>query len=990
MYNMKKIITALLSLCICSSYIPFSGIVNAEETTVVDLKGTDEYKLLYSLGVIPESIEDKMTADTHVTRGDFAAVIYQIINNELESGAAIPEEWDETFWGDDAIYTPIVPVVKSGYYNDIDSSYEYFDQINFVTNYGLMNGVGNGGFAPDREMKYGEMIKVMVKMLGYGKLAEIDGGYPAGYINRAETLGIRSIADNHLMTYHDFVNILYDMLEIEVMEIGVSNGEFQYFVSEDSTFMSKWLKAAYKTGIFTDNSITSVSGESAISKGMLTVGDITYQNKCKYDINDYLGYNVKVYYSLDEEYEGYALAVVPDRKNIVTEFDILDFVSYNNRTIEYMEGKKTERVKLSETLFVIYNGKSIASWNPDIFEFSNGNVKIIENGDWYDVIVIEDYQTWIVSGVDIKNHKIYNKTPDKSDVTEDEILEYEEALENEQVYVYSADGSVLDIENVVTGMTMDFIENGNYLKIILSDNRVSEFIVKQIGTDNDGNKIISNGETTYIVSPDYYTKKNSAQFMMGQNYTLYLNKQGFVIWQDLKLVSNMTVGYLVRTVLVDEEETVKVKIFDETGKMHLVFSGEKVVFRSNPTEKYKLEYDKLYAKIRDYNGLVRFKLDDEGKLKELEVVSDTPQNQEYLQTIYDSGDSTLIYKTYSNWGFFGGEVYSDNNTKVFCVPKDDNLKNDDDYYTVSLRGDVFKYDVSYPVKAYSTKEGTRYADYILYEVDRTATLTRCAFQFFIVEKVSVGIDANEEQVLVLDGFKCGDGTTLTETTVYARYDKTDKYGNTVTAVDIMDDVLNTQLSKPKEEKNLYKVQKGDIIRCSYSGANREYVEQAELFFRLNGQNPAFPNGKEGYLAGSIGYFDNNPTVIDGKNYTYNPYSNPYGFTSASVFYDCRPMTSGSFRAFYGFVQDLNDGIVTSTTKDLSVGKFETDNPKYDVDYQFIAKTVIAWTIDGNNYDAKTGTVSDIRTAEEYGKDCSRIIYISQGGIPYTIFIINEI
>ena len=986
---MKKLITALLALSFCASHIPLSGIVNAEEETI-DLKSLNEYKIISSLGALPEEIEEKATADTNVTRGDFAAVIYQIINNELEVGGAVPEEWDETFWGDDEIYTPVVPVVKSSNYNDIDSSYEYFDQINFVTNYGLMHGVGSNEFAPDREIRYDEMIKVMVTMLGYGKLAVIGGGYPNGYKQQAMSLGIRTMSDEHIITYHDFINILYDMLDTNIMEMALVDGKLQYWVCEDSTFMSHWLKAAYVTGIFTDNSITSVSGESAVSKGMITIGDVSYQNNCRYDINDYLGYNVRVYYSLDDDYDGYALAVIPEKKNEVTGFDIIDFVSYDNKTVEYMSGDRTKRVKLSDTVFVIRNGKSIASWDPSIFDYSNGYVKIIKNGEWYDVINIEDYQTWIVSGVDSKNQKIYNKIPDKNELTEDEILEYEEAAEAEQIFVFAKDGTKLDITNVVQGMIIDIIVNGDYIKIIVSDEKITEFVITRIGTDSDGRRTVSNGEVTYTVSPDYYSKKNSVQFLMGQNYTLYLNKQNFVIWQEQKRLSDMTVGYLARAIRVDESEEVKVKILAEDGRMISAFSDEKVVYRENPNEKYKLEYDKLYAKIRDYNGLVRFKLNEDGKLAQLEVVSDTPQTQEYLQTIYDSGDSALIYKTYSNWGFFAGEVYADNSTKIFCVPKDENLKNEDDYYTVAVRGDVFKYDVSYPIKAYSTTEGTRYADYVVYEVDRTATITRCLFEFFIVENISVGIDSNDEKVLVLDGFKCGDGTTLTETTVYARYNKEDKHGNTVTPVDVMDDVLNTQISKPKEEKNLYKVQEGDILRCTYSGANGEYIEQAELFFRLNGQNPAFPDGKEGYLAGSIGYFDENPTVIDGVTYQYNPYSNPYGFTSASVFYDARPMTSGSFRAFYGFVQDLNNGIVTSTTKDLTVGIFETDNPKYDVDYQFIARTVIAWTIDGDNYDAKTGTVSDIRTAEEYGKDCSRIIYISQSGIPYTIFIINEI
>ena len=41
----------------------------------------------------------------------------QIINNEIEEGAVVPDEWEEAFWGVDAIYTPIVAEVERGYYN---------------------------------------------------------------------------------------------------------------------------------------------------------------------------------------------------------------------------------------------------------------------------------------------------------------------------------------------------------------------------------------------------------------------------------------------------------------------------------------------------------------------------------------------------------------------------------------------------------------------------------------------------------------------------------------------------------------------------------------------------------------------------------------------------------------------------------------------------------------------------------------------------------
>lgn len=75
-------------------------------------------------------------------------------------------------------------------FTDVPSSHWASGYIMKATEYKILNGMGNGTFAPDENVTEDQAVKMVVCALGYGGLAEELGGYPSGYYTVADRLGI--------------------------------------------------------------------------------------------------------------------------------------------------------------------------------------------------------------------------------------------------------------------------------------------------------------------------------------------------------------------------------------------------------------------------------------------------------------------------------------------------------------------------------------------------------------------------------------------------------------------------------------------------------------------------------------------------------------------------------------------------------------------------------------------------------------------------------
>lgn len=84
----------------------------------------------------------------------------------------------------------LTPDSKTCEFTDVPADHWANVYISRAVAFGIVNGMGDGTFAPDEHVTYQQALKMVVCILGYGVDAERRGGYPHGYVMTAMDLGL--------------------------------------------------------------------------------------------------------------------------------------------------------------------------------------------------------------------------------------------------------------------------------------------------------------------------------------------------------------------------------------------------------------------------------------------------------------------------------------------------------------------------------------------------------------------------------------------------------------------------------------------------------------------------------------------------------------------------------------------------------------------------------------------------------------------------------
>jgi hypothetical protein len=153
----KKLVNGLLAATLVA------GIAAPAMAAPADVVGTDfesAVDTLSALKVLEGYPDGTFKPNNTITRAEFAAVVVRA----LGYNAAATSAFGTTTFGD----------VATGHWA---SGY-----INVASSLKVINGIGNGQFAPDAPVKFEEAVTMLVRALGYEPAAQESGGYPNGYL----------------------------------------------------------------------------------------------------------------------------------------------------------------------------------------------------------------------------------------------------------------------------------------------------------------------------------------------------------------------------------------------------------------------------------------------------------------------------------------------------------------------------------------------------------------------------------------------------------------------------------------------------------------------------------------------------------------------------------------------------------------------------------------------------------------------------------------
>lgn len=634
-----------------------------------------ERLILEGLGIISEEI--KYDSDKVLTRGDFSIMLANLIGYDGNA-------------------------VAKGIFHDVEKEYYAADEIEFLYTHGIIKGYNDGNFRAGSNITYQEAISLLLRIMGIDKHAEY---YKNSYFPEENVK-----SDSELITFDMATGYIYEAMNTKGYEYdSFTKGGMEYSQSE-KTVLEKWRHISVVKGV-----VLNIGYKSVLHNG--TAGIFLVDNLSLYTDEPYkfdcVGKYSEVYYYNDESSfeDEVIVAEAIEKQNDITVIDG-DDAYYKDGRIYYTENNKQNSIAISPRAYLARNYKPV--YNTDLetlFNVNSGRIIVnkIKKND-AEIVMIEDYENYVVSGKSEYEQKIYT--------LDGKTLAFEDV---EELIIRDASGNKLELSDINDEDILTVMAGDNY------ETNVEITVSKDVATGSISS-ISKNGEV-YVLKLDnagYNTVKNFNVNLLpgaGEEVSLYLNVFGDVVYIRNRASSGYSYGYLCKTFLDDNEEDVfYVGIFGDDNQMHKLKVNKKIRIDNVLCKSYV----EAVSALRNGTGTdsvyqpVRFKKNDTGYLIEIDteyynksahesIYSLTPvfkcyDSKHNLDTsINGSRKGELVY----NNGSFEGYFIPESNSKNFRVPSE--YSNDERFYTTNIKFGV----ASYGVDAYTSNPDKLTADFII-------------------------------------------------------------------------------------------------------------------------------------------------------------------------------------------------------------------------------------------------------------------------------------
>lgn len=243
----------------------------------------------------------------------------------------------------------------------------------------IINGFTDGTFRPDDKVTYEQALKMVVCTLGYGDMAENQGGYPTGYHSQAASLELtKSISDLSFdapASRGAIAQLVYNALEVQMKKLSSDGMTWE---STEETLLNDYLGIRKFKGEMAgvEEHVTG-NCQGALLLGQMQVVDLA--NSANYVTMDYreytenitdivklLGKEITVYYRQKRSTDEPVLVVIDDESTNNEEYVIRydNIISISDNAIKYYEGNASKSIDLDmNNVSVRYNGKSVDKVN---------------------------------------------------------------------------------------------------------------------------------------------------------------------------------------------------------------------------------------------------------------------------------------------------------------------------------------------------------------------------------------------------------------------------------------------------------------------------------------------------------------------------------------------------------------------------------------------------------------------------------------------------
>ncbi len=468
----------------------------------------------------------------------------------------------------------------SANFADIDAGTALCGYVQYCVQNGYLAADGDT-FRPDSAITYGDLIKMLVDLLGYKEYAEARGGWITGYLDVAEDLGmlLDSAAMSAYVTRAEAAEMFYQsglapiaMVTGYYTENGVSYPLKSIMDGmQDRNFeswLTKYQKIYYVEGYVRETNRTNSArcnpdevcfeiqytqnyDNSNIVVSRNTNSSYIYPTAVmkigKTNADQQLLIYSSALVQLDSDGNATLLSLTPSNKVTIKEFDmsLVDYedysFSYNNNYLRFypsVDASKSTKYLLEKDLKDIHlfvNGVNVDSTSENfrkyIIDNTIGTVRLIDSysaysttNGYYDIIMVDYYGTARVDSVNAVSKKIAfsNIT---SNIKASLSLNTEE--NNDLNYRILLDGKQIDVADIQTDdvLSIAYDVNSPFANSYFYDIYVSRnAITGKYTSRDDGQELIYIDQKGYRTVDIFIDICNSLK--IGTSYTFYLDYFG--------------------------------------------------------------------------------------------------------------------------------------------------------------------------------------------------------------------------------------------------------------------------------------------------------------------------------------------------------------------------------------------------------------------------------------------------------------------------------
>lgn len=952
---MKKLSGILAAILLFASV--FSGSVFAAVPTFSDVTNETPYQkaiiALSSYGVIngyEEGGKNLFKPENTITRAEYTTMLTRAL-------------------GVDSVK------VEGESFTDTTKHYARYS-IKTAADMGIVNGFEDNTFRPDQDVTYEQAIKMLVCALGYEPNAIAAGGWPIGYVIEAGQLGITNningIAGTDPAPRGVIAQLFYAALDVKMqVETFSTTGEKVYKPTEDTILSSKLKIASVKGTIIgvgdthtNDMATSHLDYEmSVLVKNQEMLFDYTSCFPTMAEAQKYLGYNVTIYYK-EATASAPASIISIDKdttKNDVTTILSTNIDEYDGATLYYKDGKDSKSIKVSASdISLIYNGKTVKS--EDVISIGDGQYTVAdalrvwldpESPDFFygDVVLTDTSADGSVDIVTINNYEIMvaSKTVTAADYQiTDKLRSGHSLILNPDSGAYTATIYKNDTLSKITSITANDVVL--YAKSLDEDKYTlyvtSKPVTDSITTLDMAGMLIGIGDKEYNLMQcclDHLDGKT--ELKVGTKGTFYTDKYNNVVYCTLTADKASSYAYILNTFQSDDGETYYASVYAPSANA----SPKNYQIKSNV--KLNGATSKPSAVIEKLEELApKMQLDIENKTAVYEGTADKAYASSYAQPVKMDISSNAItsiitlssneeitnennsvlarYKPldqykYTSSGNFNDIFYINSSTTILYIPGN---RSDKEEYMKTTMSSYFKTGQSYWVEPYDVTDA-KYAKLLLvYGNSANAQITKDSPYAFVSKNIAAKTNDNDVRQI---GYYTSEKTAVTT-----------KYTS--------------------NEKDFEDVEVGDVIQFGQN--NKGYLINRKNIFKISDIQAVFDGGTFDWTSGDFDYsFRNADGEIETDSETQAPYSRTFLANVAEVSLD----------------DEAQYIVLTQSGFDTEGALIEGDTERYE-----LPSSVKIIRFDGKNFSKNVASTStalsaaDLKDAQYYGKDCSKILVVT--------------